>query len=167
MIKKYNQKLDFLVSKYTNHQVEKWNTHQTHLKNVFDEKVVPKDDYEKQILIVKECLKMIKKQKDFNLKTVQNFCDLLSIDIQVINLNLDIFIKKSKSEEELLYHLLSSNIFGEYTFELSVLIYNYMRMLNNKIPIGIAIPIRDNLLLVLRDNSDYKSFLNILDKAIY
>lgn len=167
MIKKYNQKLDFLVSKYTNHQVEKWNTHQTHLKNVFDEKVVPKDDYEKQILIVKECLKIIKKQKDFNLQTIQNFCDLLSIDIKVNNLKLDIFIKESKSEEELLYRLLSTNIFGEYTFELSVLTYNYMRMLNNKIPIGIAIPIRDELLLVVKDNCDYKSFLNILDKAIY
>ena len=167
MIKKYNLKLDFLVSKYTNHKVKKLETHQTHLKNVFNEKISPKDEYEKQIITIKECLKLIKKQKDFNVETLQKFCELLNIDFNVSKLNLKDKIKNFRSEEEAFYYVLKSKIFNEYNFELSVLIYNYLRMLNNKFPIGIAIYLRDELLLMINNNCDYKSFLQTLDKAIY
>lgn len=168
MNKQYNKKLDYLVSKFTIASLDIWEIAEQKIKDIYNEKINPSNRHERQMLKIKKCLNILKKQSILTIEIIDRIYKILC-NYKKYNYSKDELINLLKSSNEIivLLTILKEKIFSKYNFEMAVLIFNYIRFVKDLIPVVIYPKVRDEILLNINYKNNYPYIKELVKRAIF
>lgn len=135
MIKEYNPKIDYLIAKYLTKDINHWDDGESLLKKIYNEEIEPINKYHQKFIKAKQCLMLIKKQTRLDIEIIGSCYEIMANEQ---NHKIDLLKKIISNNDEtmVLWEVIEKKVFNKYNFEMAVLIFNYKRLLSNKLPIA-------------------------------
>lgn len=160
----YNPKIDYLISKYSYHNYKKSNDEKI-CRMVYQGNLISQTESERFMLLMKNALIYIKGYSgDFNESFIRNVFNILEgQDFEykkgLVTELVNEFSKwSSLVATRVLYYILSKTPFGDINMEMGVLLFDYIRLSRNQIPLIFYPSIREEILKFINEGIDINTF---------